>query len=75
MKFLSAVLLTLSLGLFGCAEQPGKKKEEEAKGEAKPVDNKTSTKPADAKPADAKPADAAPADAKSGEAAPPAEAK
>ncbi|WAS97596.1 hypothetical protein [Nannocystis punicea] len=62
MKRLTWTLFALSLGFTaGCAEQPGKKKEET---EAKTVDGKKAdAKPADAKPADAKPADAAPAPA------------
>jgi hypothetical protein len=60
---ITCALFALSFGFAaGCAEQPGKKKEEEVKSEVKAIDgSKPAAKPADAKPADAKPADAAPA--------------
>ena len=45
MRSMIHVVLGLSLvSLGGCAEQPGKKKEEETKTEAKSVDGKTVTK-------------------------------
>ena len=53
MKRFTCALFALSLGFtVACAEQPGKKKEEDTKAEAKSIDGKK----ADAKPADAKPA-------------------
>jgi hypothetical protein len=59
MKRLTCALFALSFGLVaGCAEQPGKKKEEDTKTEAKTVDGKAA-KP-EAAPADAKPAAPAP---------------
>ncbi|MDC0715417.1 hypothetical protein [Nannocystis bainbridge] len=59
MKRLTWTLLALCLGFTAaCAEQPGKKKEEDTKSEAKTVDGKK----VDAKP-EVKPADAAPAPA------------
>lgn len=59
MKRLTCALFALSFGLVaGCAEQPGKKKEEDTKTEAKTIDGKAAK--AEAKPEDAKPAAPAP---------------
>ena len=54
MRSMIHVVLGLSLvSLGGCAEQPGKKKEEEPKTETKTVDGKAVTKP-ETKPEEAK---------------------
>ena len=67
---LTCALFALTFGVVaGCAEQPGKKKEEDTKSEAKTIDGKAA-KPADAKPAAKPTPPAAPAPAKT--AAPPA---
>ena len=66
MKRLTCALFALSFSFaVGCAEQPGKKKEEDTKSEAKTIDGKAATPAAPAAPA--APAPAAPTP---GEAAP-----
>lgn len=57
MKRLTCALFALSFSFaVGCAEQPGKKKEEDTKSEAKTIDGKAATPAAPAAPAPAAPA-------------------